>query len=106
MLPVLVGGGLIAAGVWLRQQWSREDADIARTFARTIQRPPAPAAPQTQHEMRTWTPEHLALRDRDQWRTYQQTVFADVPAIGPTNDQYTHWLLIGGAALAAVALLR
>lgn len=59
--------------------------------------PPPPPAPKTERELRTWDPEKLYQRQREQWRDWAPSAIPDAASLDPS--------LIAAMAVAAVSLL-
>ena len=75
-IPLIVIAGsavaaAIAGGAWL---WSRErEYEAWKRNVPPPNPPPPPPAPQTPDEMRTWNPEQMYERQRQQWRDWAVT---------------------------------
>jgi len=103
LVPIAIALGGATIGGWLGWEWmkSREQSgavDMPAPYA-----PPAPAAPQTEEELRNWNPDLLAKRDAEAWRRWAASPFPDLPQ--PKNSA-APWLWIGAGALALILLLK
>lgn len=65
--------------------------------------PPPPAAPQTEAEMRTWTPEKMSAAYGPLWEAWKPTAIPTSPATEEPN--WLLWAALGAAAAAGAILL-
>jgi len=102
ILPLIVAGAAVAAsggGLWAL--WKDQEAEY-EAWKRTVplpKVPPAPAAPQTADQMKTWTPADADAAYRKLWEEWRENAIPAVP-----KDPESNTLLWAAAAVGTLSL--
>lgn len=113
ILPLLaVGAGAVTAAGALYGAYAGWKAWVEsldyEIWKKTLPPPnvaPAPAAPQTAEEMRTWTPADAQAAYVELWRKWQKTAIPYEPP-KPEDDSTKQLLILAAVIVAAILLLR
>lgn len=99
LLPLFAAGaGAVAAGFGLYKAKQVSDYEAWKKTVPAPKSAPPPAAPRTQEEMRTWSPDQQRQADTTAWEAWRKTALDQYKVTGQDDD-----LLVVAASAAVLA---
>ena len=104
LIPIFIASAAGAAGMF-KLAWDSKEEDNWKASLPAPARTPAPAAPATAEQMKTWTPADLAKADLANFQAWKSYALAHVPSSPDEDDDKAdnNTLMIAAAAVGLIA---